>query len=77
MLFLNVFYWQCAFFAFMQADLFTPKDTIRPGATGYFEGVRQAFETAVGGETVLRYPMKGGGALIFSVHDFDSDGTDE
>lgn len=57
---------------------FSPKDTIRaPGATGYFEGVRQALETAVGGETVLRYPMKGEERSAFSVHDFDSDGTDE
>ena len=57
---------------------FSPKDTIRaPGATGYFEGVRQALETAVGGETVLRYPMKGDERSAFSVHDFDSDGTDE
>lgn len=59
-------------------QILAPEDTIRaPGATGFYAGVQQALEEAVGSDIILKYPLVDGIRTAFCTRDFDNCGEIE
>ena len=56
----------------------TPMETLQaPRSDGHYEGVRDALETAVGSNIVMKYPKGDDGVASYMTADLDGDGADE